>query len=606
MWNSLSQIDATFFNSRGPLGTVAFLNCQEATTMTATLDLVHERVDDIPLLIGLAQKLNLAEVLDRHLGGHHLHQGLSNGVLATVWIAFILSEGDHRKSTVQDWVQRHVQTLSRLLDQPIRPTDFTDDRLGIVLRRLSPAATWDGLETDLWRATCEVYALPVERIRLDSTTSYGFHTATDGGLMQRGHSKDHRPDLPQLKLMAAAAEPTGQLIASDISPGNTADDPLYVPMIQRVRDLLGRTGLLYVGDCKMAAVATRAEIVAHGDFYLTTLPLTGAIPAELEQWVAAVTAGEQVVELLWDGPRLLGAGYELERPLTVVLGDRTVTWTERVQVLRSRSLAATQDRTLEDRLCRAEAELRGLTPPPGRGRRQFDDEPALAAAVAAVLKQHGVTDLLRVQWQRHEQTHTSYIGRGRGGPGRAQRTVTRVRYEITAVERDPAAVAHRQARHGWRVQVTNAPRARLSLTDSVLGYRSGWSLERDFHLLKDRPLGLSPLWVRRDDQIIGLTRLLTVALRVLTLFEVLVRRGQAQRKESLRGLYPGQARRTAERPTGFRVLEAIARLEITLTRISGPDGHHWQISAVPQLLEQVLSYLDLSPAIYNRLAENST
>src|SRR5215211_5729712 len=103
MRNFPSQIDVTFFNPRDSLGTVAFLNLRETPTMTDTLALVHERVDDIPLLLGLAQKLNLPEVLDRHLGAHHLHQGLSNGWLATVWITFILSEGDHRKVTVQDW-----------------------------------------------------------------------------------------------------------------------------------------------------------------------------------------------------------------------------------------------------------------------------------------------------------------------------------------------------------------------------------------------------------------------------------------------------------------------------------------------------------------------
>jgi len=113
------------------------------------------------------------------------------------------------------------------------------------------------------------------------------------------------------------------------------------------------------------------------------------------------------------------------------------------------------------------------------------------------------------------------------------------------------------------------------------------------------------LWVRCEDQIIGLTLLLTVALRLLTLFEVLVRQGQAQRKEPLRGLYPGQAGRKTDRPTGIRVLGAIARLEMTLTQISGPDGDHWYISPVPQLLERVLEYLDLSPALYKRLAENS-
>jgi hypothetical protein len=34
--------------------------------------------------------------------------------------------------------------------------------------------------------------------------------------MQYGYSKDHRPDMPQLKLMAAAAEPSGHLLASGV------------------------------------------------------------------------------------------------------------------------------------------------------------------------------------------------------------------------------------------------------------------------------------------------------------------------------------------------------------------------------------------------------
>ena len=111
---------------------------------------------------------------------------------------------------------------------------------------------------------------------------------------------------------------------------------------------------------------------------------------------------------------------------------------------------------------------------------------------------------------------------------------------------------------GWQVQVTNAPATRLSLGDSVLGYRAGTCVERAFHQLKDQPLGIRPLFVHRDDQVRGLTHLLTLALRVLTLFEVLVRRGQDQDGEDLAGLYPGQAKRTTDRPTAQRVLEAIA------------------------------------------------
>jgi hypothetical protein len=52
------------------------------------------------------------------------------------------------------------------------------------------------------------------------------------------------------------------------------------------------------------------------------------------------------------------------------------------------------------------------------------------------------------------------------------------------------------------------------------------------------------LFVHRDDQVRGLTHLLTLALRILTLFEVLIRRGPDQSGEELAGLYPGQAKRT--------------------------------------------------------------
>ena len=59
--------------------------------------MVQEPLDDVPLLIGLAQRLRLPELLDRHLGAQGNHQGLSNGTLAAGWIAFILSRSNHTK-----------------------------------------------------------------------------------------------------------------------------------------------------------------------------------------------------------------------------------------------------------------------------------------------------------------------------------------------------------------------------------------------------------------------------------------------------------------------------------------------------------------------------
>jgi transposase len=532
----------------------------------ATLELTHERVDDVPLLLAFLIKLQLPEILDRHLPPHPLHQGLSHGWLITVWIAYILSHADHRKSPVQAWSHGLHHTLETLIGQPIRPVEFTDDRLSLVLKRLADPAAWHALEADLWHTHCDVYALPVERVRLDATTSCGYHTVTDDGLMQLGHSKDHRPDLAQFKLMAAVAEPTGLYLAGDVHPGNTADDPLYLPLYRRVRAMLGQTGLLYAGDCKMAALETRGEIAAQEDFYLTRLPLSGAVQSQLPAWVEAAIVGEQAETLIeiHREEELLGCGYEFPRSQSAVVGDVQHTWTERVQILRSEAVAQSQAAALERRLKATEAALRGLTPPPGPGRSQFTTGWELEQAVDALLAEQDVEGLLRVNWERQETSRKRYVGPGRGGPNRPQTTQWSVRYQVTSVTRDEAAIEELRRRMGWYAQVTNAPAERLSLEESVLAYRVGTCVERAFHQLKDRPLGIRPLYVHRDDQVRGLAHLLTLALRVLTLFEVLVRRGQDQDGEDLAGLYPGQPNRTTDRPTAQRVLEAIARTGVVL------------------------------------------
>src|SRR3954447_7667752 len=138
-------------------------------SVDATLELTHERVDDVPLLLGFLIKLRLPEILDRHLPPHPLHQGLSNGWLISVWIAYILSHADHRKSPVQDWANGLRHSLEATIGQTIRTVEFSDDRLTLALKQLAEPEPWGRLEADLWQTHCDVYALAVERVRLDAT-----------------------------------------------------------------------------------------------------------------------------------------------------------------------------------------------------------------------------------------------------------------------------------------------------------------------------------------------------------------------------------------------------------------------------------------------------
>jgi len=397
-------------------------------------------------------------------------------------------------------------------------------------------------------------------------------------------------------------------LAGDIHPGNAADDPLYLPLYRRVRELLGETGLLYAGDCKMAALETRAEIAANGDFYLTRLPLTGEVQAQFTKWVEAALTGEQagnLIEIRRDDERV-GMGYEFERLQSAVVGTTEHTWTERVQIIRSEAAAESQAAALQQRLDNAEAALRSLTPPPGPGRTQFATGWELEQAIAAILTEHDVEGLLQVSYERQETSRTKFVGRGRGGPNRPKKTEWNVRYQITTVQRNEAAIQERIARLGWQVQAINTPAERLALGESLLAYRAGWCVERIFHLFKDQPLGIRPLYVKRDDQVQGLTHLLTLALRVLMLFEVLVRRGQDQSGQQLKGLYPGQPKRTTDRPTAKRVLEAISRAQITLTWVEDGKERCCHLNGLPELVKRVLRYLGLRERVYTRLVINSS
>jgi hypothetical protein len=73
---------------------------------------VHtERVDDIPLLISQQQAMGLAEIINHLAPRHGNRQGLSLGELVIGWLAFILSESDHRLSYVEPWAAEQQQTL---------------------------------------------------------------------------------------------------------------------------------------------------------------------------------------------------------------------------------------------------------------------------------------------------------------------------------------------------------------------------------------------------------------------------------------------------------------------------------------------------------------
>jgi transposase len=275
---------------------------QQAQEILGQSDLViiTERVDDVALLIGQMVKMGLPEVLDRHIPRHWRQRGLSWGWTAVIWLAYILTEGDHRKVSVETYLKGMQHTLHHLTAQVIEPLDFSDDRLSHLLKHLSKPAYSHQIERDLNERSIEIYDLSQDVIRCDATTVSGDHEVTEGGLLQFGHSKDD-PTRPQIKVMMGSLDPVGMPLATDVLSGERADDGLYLPIIERIRTGLQTTGLLLVGDCKRSALDIRAYLARHHDWYLSPLPLTGATATAMDAWITTgVRKGETgELEQIW-------------------------------------------------------------------------------------------------------------------------------------------------------------------------------------------------------------------------------------------------------------------------------------------------------------------
>src|SRR5437870_9073676 len=565
--------------------------------MNEISNIITERVDDIPLLIEQMQRMGLPTLFDDHFPTHGNWTGLSLGWVSTIWLSSILSRGDHRLVHVEPWVATRLWTLGVTTGQAVTRADFTDDRLESVLRRLSEDTRWAAFETALNQYTVRVYDLSTERVHVDSTSASVYATVSEGGLCQLGHSKDHRPDLPQVKVMQAVLDPLGMPLATDVVSGERADDPLYMPCIARVQASVGRHGLLYVGDCKMASRETRARIAAAGDFYLCPLPQVQLAEGEFDAALEVVCHGEHVLSsVVREGPKgqpeVIAEGYEYPVAMRQKGEGQGESWTERRLVVHSVRHAHAAEAALRARVAKAMAQIEALTQR-GRGKKRFETVSAFRQAVVAIVQRYGVEDLLWFRLSHHDTPRA--VRAYRGQPARVDHN----RHATVEVRVDAAALEATIHRLGWRVYGTNQPGASLSLAHAGLAYRSEYQVERSFGRLKGRPLSLTPMYVQRDDHATGLMRLLSIALRVLTLLEFVGRRQLATEGAQLAGSYAGNPRRETARPTAERLLEALR--DITLTIMAGPQRADRHVTALSPLQQRILEILGFSSALYTRL-----
>ena len=555
-----------------------------------------ETVADLPILWAHFQRIDLLAAFGRHFPAPlHWTGDLTPADVLALWLLFVVSQGDHCLNHVEPWVQQHHLTLSAFLGKTVLPRHAHDDRLADLLDRLADGDHFAALELQLNRQTVRVYQLPTDLVRIDTTTvNSDAPVLSAQGLLQFGHSKDD-PDRPQLKVAAAVLDPLGMPLATSVVAGNTADDPLYIPAIQAVRQALGVGGRTYVGDCKMAALGTRAFVAAGGDFYLCPLAETQLSRAERNALLRPVWDGTRALQSVYrpvaegEPEEVVAEGFAIDVELTAVVEKQPVKWRERRWLVRSHAYAASQESALERRLEKVATALRDL-PTRKQGKKVLAGE-RLVEAASVIRKREGLEGLLSYE-VREERT----VKQTRAYGDREACEEVEVTY-VVEVSREEEAIRESKREMGWQVYAIN--QVGLSLSQAVWAYRGQYRVEDGWSRLKGRPLGLTPMYLQDEDRMRGLVYLLSVALRLLTLVEWGVRESLRKRGEKLEDVYAGQRGRKTTRPSAELLLGVMKTIHVSVVEVDGKV--YMLLSPMTAVQKRLLALWGLPADLYERL-----
>ena len=305
------------------------------------------------------------------------------------------------------------------------------------------------LEVDVifFDTTSTYFELDVDEDAADEEDESPGASAEEGPLRRLGHSKDHRPDLPQV-VIGLAVTREGIPVRVWVWPGNTNDQTLVE---QVKRDLAGwRLGrAIYVVDSGFSGRDNLRHLRSGGGHYIAGVKLRSGMP-ETEQALSRQGRYRQVRDNL------------RVKEVRVGDGDAAVRY-----VVCHNPAEAERDRLRrEQRIARIEAELARLAEQRQRATTKAEREQHLRGECAL----------------RDHPTLSRYLRQTKGG----------------RLSLDRARIAAEERLDGKYLLTTSDPS--LSAEDVALGYKQLQEAERSFRDLKGTLL-LRPVFHRKDERI---------------------------------------------------------------------------------------------------------
>jgi len=548
-----------------------------------------EPVGDLAVLNRLIEQTNLSSRFEEYFTQHHLWQGMSIGKTLQCLLMYTLSENDHRLYNLEGWAAEREKSLACLLGEPgFTAKQLNDDRLGRLLDLISSSEeAWEAFQGAHNRALIRFYDLSLSpqgkpsglTARIDSTTARSFREA--GGLFQMGHNAQGIA-LPQIKVLLLAIDQGDLPLALNAVSGQQTDDNQYLPVLELAwRQGLPRQDTLIVGDRKLGNKTNMCIIAQSGNYYLTPLAERQFSKEELSQacqWISQQTEEPQEVKRMAAGAKQAEAiALCKELPERVVSSSQGQEHRQRLIAVCSLNKRQRDLNRLAERMEKAKAAVqKRFTRKRGRKTLKKVEEARQAAEkILAGQKVQGLFDLgISPPSEPNE-------------PCKVKLSLNQEAYE------------NEKRMAGWRVMATNADEQRLSAQEVVLCYWEEYRIEQQFHLLLNKCTALQPIFLRKENRILAMLKVLMLALQYSNLWQYSLRQKLEEEPQPyLLNLVPGNPGMKVHRPTTKLVLAAFKNIQAIYVDLPGKQ-RFVQIQGLEQHHQRLLRLLKLPNDIYS-------
>lgn len=219
-------------------------------------ELENRRIGPALVFERLWEQTGCRQVMESFTRGRRFGFALERAVFLTV-LHRLFAPGSDRSAEKWKELYRIEDTESLQLHQLYRTMGW----LGEELERegpggrppLVPRCRKDLIEEELFAQRRDLFS-SLDMVFFDTTSIY-FEGRGGETMGRRGHSKDHRPDLPQM-VVGIVIDPQGIPLCCEMWPGNTTDVKSLIPVVDRLRRRFSINRICIVADRGMTCRET--------------------------------------------------------------------------------------------------------------------------------------------------------------------------------------------------------------------------------------------------------------------------------------------------------------------------------------------------------------